>query len=91
MPGTTAFDSPLQTSNAVWARATGIAVMADMKCEGNGIEAQVAETLSLLPPLLKVVPGAGTESRRRFREADPALPLSLTLDEAFRRTVGGAA
>ena len=54
-------------------------IMADMKCEGNGVEAMVAEALAPLAPRDKIVPGAGTESRERFRLCDPALPLSFSL------------
>jgi glycerophosphoryl diester phosphodiesterase len=56
------------------------AVMADMKCEGDGVEEGVVEALSRLPVTAKIVPGAGEESRRRFRALDSALPLSLSLD-----------
>jgi glycerophosphoryl diester phosphodiesterase len=56
------------------------AVMADMKCEGGDIEANVVAALKPLPPDQKLVPGAGDESRRRFRALDPVLPLSLSLD-----------
>jgi glycerophosphoryl diester phosphodiesterase len=65
-----------------WARAAGIAVMADMKVEGDGVEAAVAAALAPLAPERKVVPGAGEASRRRFREVEPTLPLSLSLDRA---------
>jgi glycerophosphoryl diester phosphodiesterase len=55
------------------------AVMADMKCEGNGIEERVVAALAPLAREAKIVPGAGDESRKRFRMLDPTLPLSLTL------------
>lgn len=55
-------------------------LMADMKCEGGEIEAQVVKALSALPTDAKIVPGAGFESRARFRELDPTLPLSLSLN-----------
>ncbi len=64
--------------------ATGrCAVMADMKCEGGAVEALVAELLSPLPNSMRIVPGAGFESRKRFREVDPNLPLSLSLDASI--------
>lgn len=55
------------------------AIMADMKCEGGDIERKVIEALSSLSVESKLVPGAGTESRKRFRETDSSLPLSLSL------------
>ncbi|HLK55050.1 MAG TPA: glycerophosphodiester phosphodiesterase [Chthonomonadaceae bacterium] len=61
-----------------WA-AGKCAVMADMKCEGGDIEAKVVQALSELPLDAKLVPGAGPESRARFRALDPTLPLSLSL------------
>ena len=54
-------------------------VMADMKCEGGGVEQQVAEALAPLSPTDKIVPGAGDAARARFRACDPALPLSFSL------------
>jgi glycerophosphoryl diester phosphodiesterase len=54
-------------------------IMADMKCEGDGVEALVAEALAPLAPEDKIVPGAGTESRECFRLCDPTLPLSFSL------------
>jgi glycerophosphoryl diester phosphodiesterase len=74
-----------------WAQGAGVAVMADMKVEGDGVEAAVAATLAPLARERKIVPGAGEASRRRFREADPTLPLSLSLDrgaEAWLRAGG---
>lgn len=65
-----------------WAVHSHIAVMADMKCEGEGIEAAVCAALALLTPEAKIVPGAGEQSRHRFRFADPALPLSWSLGRA---------
>lgn len=62
-----------------WAAGSHIAVMADMKCEGDGVEEAVCEALSPLPPTAKIVPGAGEASRRRFRMTDSTLPLSLSL------------
>jgi glycerophosphoryl diester phosphodiesterase len=62
-----------------WA-AGRCAVMADMKCETDMIETQVCELLRPLPNSMKIVPGAGSESRQRFRKADASLPLSLSLD-----------
>ena len=55
------------------------AIMADMKCEGGEIERKVIEALSPLSIASKLVPGAGSDSRKRFRERDSALPLSLSL------------
>jgi|SRR5579884_2477920 len=69
---------PTLDEMVAWAQGR-CAVMADMKCGGGGVEAQVVEALSALPPEAKLVPGAAAESRRRFREIDPALPLSLSL------------
>lgn len=57
------------------------AVMADMKCKGGNVEEQVVRALSRLPRDGKVVPGAGEESRERFRELDPELSLSLSLGD----------
>jgi glycerophosphoryl diester phosphodiesterase len=65
-----------------WA-AGRCAVMADMKCEGGTVETQVVELLSPLPNTMRIVPGAGFESRMRFREIDSALPLSLSLDASI--------
>lgn len=62
-----------------WA-AGRCAVMADMKCEGDGVEEAVAQALRPLARSAKLVPGAGEASRRRFRALDPDLPLSLSLD-----------
>lgn len=59
------------------------AVMADMKCEGDGVEERVAAILAALPPESKIVPGAGAESRAAFRHADKSLPLSLSLDASY--------
>lgn len=73
----------------VWARKNGVAVMADMKVEGDGVEEMVAATLAGLPPALKIVPGAGTESRRRFRAADRMLPLSLSLSRSAETELRG--
>jgi glycerophosphoryl diester phosphodiesterase len=64
---------------ALWAQGR-CAVMADMKCEGDGVEQQVADALAPLPPEAKIVPGAGAESRRVFRAYAPDLPLSLSLN-----------
>src|SRR5262245_61103350 len=49
-----------------WAQGAGVAVMADMKIAGDGVEAAVAAALAPLPPAAKIVPGAGAASRRRF-------------------------
>lgn len=57
-------------------------IMADMKCEGGEIEARVVAALAPLAQDAKVVPGANADSRRRFRELDPTLPLALTLSRA---------
>lgn len=65
---------------AIWA-AGRCAVMADMKCEGNGIEEGVVAALRPLDANAKVIPGAGSASRARFREVDCTLPLSLTLSD----------
>jgi glycerophosphoryl diester phosphodiesterase len=73
----------------VWARKNSIAIMADMKVEGNGVEEMVAATLAGLPSALKIVPGAGAESRRRFRSADRTLPLSLSLDRSAETELSG--
>jgi glycerophosphoryl diester phosphodiesterase len=65
---------------ALWARGK-CSVMADMKCEGNGVEEGVLAALQALDPAARVIPGASAHSRARFRELDPALPLSLTLSD----------
>ena len=62
-----------------WAVGSGASIMADMKESGGDIEAEVARLLAPLPPGHKVVPGASDDARRRFRAADPHLPLSLSL------------
>src|SRR5579871_437416 len=49
-----------------WAQGR-CAVMADMKCEGAEVETEVVEALAVLPVEAKLVPGAGAESRARFR------------------------
>jgi glycerophosphoryl diester phosphodiesterase len=64
--------------------------MADMKCGGGDVEAEVVEILAALPPEAKIVPGAGEESRRRFRALDPDLPLSLSLGSDARPRLDGA-
>ena len=69
---------PLLEELVTWA-AGRCAIMADMKCEGNGVEEGVIAALRPLNTSAKVVPGAGSTSRAHFREIDPALPLSLTL------------
>lgn len=70
---------PFLSELVVWAAKAPCAIMADMKCEGDGAEELVASALAPLPPAIKLVPGAGAESRARFRAADPLLPLSLSL------------
>lgn len=69
---------PNLTELAVWAQGR-CAVMADMKCEGDGVEEGVIAALAPLSPESKIVPGAGPQSRKRFKECDPSLPLSLTM------------
>jgi glycerophosphoryl diester phosphodiesterase len=54
------------------------AVMADMKCGGGDVEELTVATLAPLPVSLKLVPGAGPESRARFHALDRSLPLSLS-------------
>lgn len=79
-------DVPTLEALITWAVASGVAVMADMKVEGDGVEEAVVAALAELPPTQKLVPGAGPESRARFRALDPVLPLSLShpgpLDDA---------
>src|SRR5579862_7368750 len=68
------------TLRALVAQSTGrCAIMADMKCEGGDVEVRVVEALSALPIEAKLIPGAGSASRARFRALDPTLPLALTL------------
>ena len=66
-----------------WAKATGMHLMVDMKCEGGPeagpVEKRIADLLSEIPREHKCVSGAGRESRRRFRHADPDLPLLLSV------------
>ncbi|MCW3054626.1 MAG: Glycerophosphoryl diester phosphodiesterase [Chthonomonadales bacterium] len=69
---------PLLTDLVNWAQGH-CRIMADMKCEGNGVEEMVAEALAPLAPIDKIVPGAGASSRERFRACDPTLPLSFSL------------
>ena len=52
-------------------------VMADIKVDGH--EEKISEILAALPPSRKIVAGAGDEGRRRFKEIDPEIPLSLTV------------
>lgn len=63
---------------AAFARERPCAVMADMKCEGSGVEAKVAAALSALSREDKIVVGASEEARKRFRAIDPELPLSYS-------------
>ncbi|HZO89709.1 MAG TPA: glycerophosphodiester phosphodiesterase [Chthonomonadaceae bacterium] len=72
---------PTLAELVAWAQGR-CAVMADMKCEGDEVEAKVVQALTLLPYQAKIVAGAGEASRRRFRDLDPALPLSLSLGAA---------
>ncbi len=69
-----------------WARGR-CAIMADMKCEGNGVEEGVVAALRPLDISAKVVPGAGSASRVQFRAIDPTLPLSLTLSDSDAQVV----
>ena len=69
---------PTLTELVRWAQGR-CRIMADMKCEGGGVEPQVAKALALLSPADKIVPGAGDAARARFRACDPALPLSFSL------------
>ena len=66
-----------------WATATGMHLMVDMKCEGGPetgpVEKRIADLLADIPRECKCVSGAGRESRRRFRQADPDLPLLLSI------------
>jgi len=66
------------------------AIMADMKCEDNGIEAQVVRALAPLATDAKLVPGAGEASRRRFRALDPQLHLSLSLGNSASSLLEGS-
>ncbi|MCW3096277.1 MAG: Glycerophosphoryl diester phosphodiesterase [Chthonomonadaceae bacterium] len=70
---------PRLTELVAWASQGNGRIMADMKCEGSGVEALVAEALAPLSPADKVVPGAGSFSRELFRACDPTLPLSFSL------------
>lgn len=69
---------PLLTDLTTWAQGR-CRIMADMKCEGNGVEELVVEALEPLALSDKLVPGAGTESRAVFRACDPTLPLSFSM------------
>jgi glycerophosphoryl diester phosphodiesterase len=69
---------PTLAQLVAWA-AGRCAVMADMKCEGDGVEEAVVAALRPLAREAKIVPGAGEASRRRFRALDPELPLSLSI------------
>jgi glycerophosphoryl diester phosphodiesterase len=73
---------------AEWARGRCI-VMADMKCEGEGIEESVLEALAVLPDSARIVTGAREGSRRHFRALAPTLPLSLTLNVAHGHRADG--
>lgn len=63
---------------ADWANGR-CSIMADMKCEGNGVEEKTVGALAFLPHDTKIVSGAGAAGRQEFHAADPTLPLSLTL------------
>jgi len=80
---------PLLTELVAWAQAR-CRIMADMKCEGNGVEAMVAEALAPLSRADKIVPGAGESSRERFRAYDPTLPLSFSLGGRHADDMTGA-
>jgi glycerophosphoryl diester phosphodiesterase len=69
---------PLLTELVAWAQGR-CRIMADMKCEDHGVAERVAAALAPLAPADKIVPGAGTASRDRFRACDPTLPLSFSL------------
>lgn len=71
-----------------WAQSR-CAVMADMKCEGEALEAAVVAALAPLPPAHKIVPGAGATSRRRLRALDPTLPLALSLGPEAQGELAG--
>lgn len=72
-----------------WAQGR-CAVMADMKCEGDAVEANVVAALAPLPPTQKIVPGAGAASRRRLRNLDSTLPLALSLGPEAQDDLVGA-
>jgi len=81
---------PTLEALAAWAVGR-CAVMADMKCEGNGVEADVVQLLARLSAKEKVVPGADAASRGRFRAIDPSMPLSLSIgcgDDGLQRFGG---
>ena len=82
--------TPTLPELARWAQGR-CAIMADMKCEGMGVEQAVAQALEALPVEAKIVPGAGEESRRVFRTCAPDLPLSLSMNawEGNLRLAGG--
>jgi glycerophosphoryl diester phosphodiesterase len=69
---------PTLTALVAWALGR-CRIMADMKCEGHGVEDLVVAALAPLSPADKIVPGAGEASRERFRACDPLLPLSFSL------------
>ncbi len=71
-----------------WA-ACGCAVMADFKVQGDGAEEKTASVLACLPPSHKLVPGASELSRRLLRQADPHLPVSLSLGREHRNELAG--
>ena len=80
---------PTLAELALWAQGR-CAIMADMKCEGNGIEARVVEALSVLPMEELILSGASKESRPVFQALAPMLPLSLTLSNEYRHLLEGA-
>lgn len=81
--------APTLTQLVEDAHNVGFGIMADMKTEGNGVEAMVCDALAALPVEKKVVPGALAQSRTRFRAYNSNLPLSLTLSAEQESLLGG--
>jgi len=69
---------PTLAELAEWAAGSGVGVMADVKV--GGLERKIQLALAALPYDLKMVAGADDRGRMRFRDLDPCLPLSLTVN-----------
>jgi len=66
-----------------WANGR-VGIMADVKVDGW--EREIGEALSPLRPESRIVPGAGPDGRRRFREMFPDLAISTTVDRSYEST-----
>lgn len=71
---------PTLAELVAWAGEAGVGVMADVKA--GGWEREIGGALAPLPSELKVVPGADSAGRARFRALFPDLPISTTISVA---------